>query len=234
MSDVSFQRALVAGILSFISPCVLPLIVPYAALLISLTGAGSKDDARYKRAVLLSLSFVFGFLAIFVIMSAATSLGDLSQVYSRYLRITGSGLLAILGIYTLIRAVIAIFSHKEVSFPHADASACTVALFIGTGIASGWTPCIGPTLGNILINASTQGTTLSGTLMLIAYAFGLGIPFLLIALLTNAFLNWVKKSGFSLAAVRVFSGSCLVIVGYILATDSLRQLTRLFPDIISY
>lgn len=231
---ITFPRALLAGLLSFVSPCVLPLIPAYAALLIALSGTGRKEKSGYRRPVLYSLSFVFGFLSVFVAISTTTQLGDFIMAYGQYLRATASGLLALLGIYTLTKAGISIFSKRERMLPHAGASVYPVALFIGIGVSSGWTPCIGPTLGNILINASTVGTALSGMAMLVAYAFGLAFPFLLVTLITNAFINHVRKKIFVMAAVGVISGSGLMVISYILATDSLRQLTTLFPDIINY
>lgn len=234
MTDITIFRSVLAGIISFISPCVMPLIAPYVALLVALVRIGPKDEASGKRTLLLSFAFILGFLAIFVVVSAAGSPGDLIQARGDYLRAAGSGLLAILGIYALGRAVIAVSSKDEGALPRVDRSAYPVALFIGMCIATGWTPCIGPTLGNIMITASTQGTALSGTLMLIAYALGLAVPFLLLAVITHALLSVVRKSPIGLAAARFLSGLCLVLVAYILATDSLRQLTKLFPDIISF
>ncbi len=234
MTDITIFRSVLAGMISFISPCLMPLLAPYVALLVALVRIGPKDEARGKRTLSLSFAFVLGFLAIFVVVSAAGSPGDLIQACGGYLRAAGSGLLAILGIYTFGRAVLEASSRDEGALPRLDRAAYPVALFIGICIATGWTPCIGPTLGNVMIAASTRGTALSGTLMLIAYALGLAVPFLLLAGITHALLNVVRKSSVSLAAARFLSGLCLLLVAYFLATDSLRQLTKLFPDIISF
>lgn len=234
MMEITIFRAVLAGMVSFISPCVLPLIPVYCALLLALSGAGLKDKACNKRPILYSLSFIAGFLAIFMGISAYSLFGSLIAEYGRYLRTIGSLLLAFLGIYTFIIAGLSVFSKKDPAIPNISAAAHPVALFIGTGIASGWTPCIGPTLGDILIRVSTQGTASSGLPMLVLYAIGLAMPFLVVTLLTNAFINFIRRNNIVMSVARIVSGSVLTVVGYILATDSLRQLTKLFPDIISY
>lgn len=230
MNDISLLRALLAGILSFISPCVLPLILPYVALLIVLFSALPDDWGRHKSSMLISLPFVLGFLAIFVATSAQSTIAE----YSRYTRLAGSSLLVALGISSFIRTVKTVFVQKGGDLPYADIAIYPVAFFVGVGVASGWTPCIGPTLGNILISTSTQGTALSGMSMLITYAVGLGIPFVLVAAAAQFLLIPLKRNRAILSAVGIVSGTCLVAIGYILATDGLRQLTKLFPDVVSY
>lgn len=234
MTEISIIRAVMAGMISFISPCVLPLIPVYCAILIALSGAGPRDKACNKRPMLHSLSFIAGFLAIFMTESASSPLGSLIAGYGQYLRSIGSLLLFLLGLYIFSKAGFAVFPKKKSVLPNTGAAAYPAELFIGIGIASGWTPCIGPTLGDILIRTSTQGTASSGLLMLVLYAIGLAMPFLVVTLVTNAFINSVRRNNIVMTAARVASGSVLVVIGYILATDSLRQLTKLFPDIISY
>ncbi|MBI5103272.1 MAG: hypothetical protein HZB33_15765 [Nitrospirae bacterium] len=234
MTEITIFRAALAGMISFISPCVMPLIPAYCALLIALSGAGPTDKACNKRPALYSLSFLAGFLAIFIGISASPSFGNFIADYGHYFRITGSLLLALLGIYALIKAGFAVFSQKRDALPNTGAAAYPAALFIGTGVAAGWTPCIGPTLGDILILASTQGTVSSGLLKLVLYSIGLAAPFLAVTLLINAFINLIRKNNIALTAARVVSGSVLAVIAYLLATDGLRQLTKLFPDIVSY
>jgi cytochrome c-type biogenesis protein len=184
--------------------------------------------------VLYSLLFLAGFLAIFMGICASSSFGSFIAEYGQHFRATGSLVLALLGIYMFGKAGSTVFSQKGWALPNTGALAYPAALFIGIGIASGWTPCIGPTLGDILIRASTQGTASSGVLMLVLYSVGLAMPFLVVTLVTNVFINYIRNNSIAMTVARVVSGSLLTSVGYILATDSLRQLTKLFPDIISY
>lgn len=234
MMELTNLRAALAGIISFISPCVLPLIPVYCSLLVALSGAGPRDKACNRRPVLYSLSFIGGFLAIFMAVSGSSLLGGLIAEHGKNLRTLSGLLLALLGIYTFSKAVFAVLSQNGRVIPGIGAAAYPAALFIGIGVASGWTPCIGPTLGNILVRASAQGTASSGMFMLALYAVGLATPFLVVALVTNILINSARKNSIAMGLARVVSGSVLASVGYILATDNLRQLTTLFPDIISF
>ncbi|MBI5639664.1 MAG: hypothetical protein HZA17_04485 [Nitrospirae bacterium] len=229
MTEITIFRAALAGLISFISPCLLPLIPAYAALLVALSLAGHEGGVSGRRTVFISLAFISGFLLIFIMTGAPFFSGYIAQSQG-FLRIIG----AVLTILTGLFAGIAQLSKRTGINPGLSNVSLPLALIIGMGFASGWTPCIGPTLGLILVNASTQGTAAQGVLMLITYSLGLAVPFLLVTLVLYAVLNLRGCHLRFRGSVIILAGIILVAMGVILLMDNLRQLTPLFPDFVSY
>lgn len=223
-ANVSVLIALAAGLLSFLSPCVLPLFPSYLSFItgVSLEELTSKEDRiNVRRAVIgNSLAFILGFSAVFVALGASFSvLGQMLLVYQDSIRIVGGILIVIFGIYiTGILKVPALERYYQLQLKNKPTG------FIGSGVvgavfAIGWTPCVGPILGAILLLASTQGTVGSGIVMLLAYSFGLAIPFFLSALAINSFFSFSQTFRRYIHAVHVAAGIILIVVGILLVTN---------------
>ena len=230
MPDISLYMTFAAGLISFLSPCVLPLVPGYLSFIsgVSLTEIREKEESRTflnkdKRAVLLSSTcFVLGFSIVFVLLGAsATWLGALlSSRISLLSKIAGLAII-FFGIYKmgLIRGRFfyreARFEVKNRKFGYAG------ALAIGAAFAFGWTPCIGPILAGVLTYAGTLEKVNQGILLLLVYSLGLGLPFLLTAVAINQFLRFFGRMKKYLRLLEVTSGAVMVILGLLIFTNKL-------------
>ena len=222
--------AFAAGLLSFLSPCVLPLVPSYLAYI-----GGSA--ARAKRRVVLtnSLLFILGFSLIFVALGASASLlGSLLLRYRELLAVVAGILILVFGL-VMLRVIRLPFLYRDtrVQF-QGDSSKPLGALMLGMAFAAGWTPCIGPVLGGILTLAGMSGTLAEGVLLLAAYALGLGIPFFVAALVMDRFMGFSKGFRRYLPWVERIAGGVLVLAGLLMVTGLYTQLNvfllRLTPD----
>jgi cytochrome c-type biogenesis protein len=217
-SGVSLIIAGLAGLLSFLSPCVLPLIPSYVGFI---TGLTAEETTRRRHTVLLhAASFVAGFALIFVALGASASLvGGLLIRSQVWLGRLGGVLIILFSLYLLgvIRpAWLARERRLELTTKPIGFLGSAV---VGITFGAAWTPCIGPILGAILTLAATQGSAEKGTGLLTAYAAGLAVPFLLTALLLERFLGWFQRFRRYLFWVERTSGVLLLLLGLLLVTD---------------
>jgi cytochrome c-type biogenesis protein len=237
-ASVSLLAAMVAGLLSFVSPCVLPIVPGYLSFISGVNVSRFKEEAAprdlARRVGLLSLVFVLGFSTVFVALgAAATVVGATLQVWKREIGMVGGLVIVLLGLHTagILRIPWLLYEAR------AQVTAKPVGLFgayvVGLAFAFGWTPCIGPILGTILLYAAQQETVARGVLLLAAYSLGLGVPFIAAGLAVNAFLGASSRLRRHMRAFELVSGLLLVAVGVLLMTDRLtviaRTLTRWFP-----
>ena len=213
-----------AGILSFLSPCVLPIFPSYLSFVTGLSLgelSGSVAKARARRAIILnSLCFIFGFSVVFISLGASFSLlGRLLFDYQQILRKVGGALIILFGLY--IAGLLKLpFLMRNVRVDLTDRPAGYIGAFVvGVTFAAGWTPCVGPILGSILLYASTAKTAYTGILMLGAYSLGLAIPFFLSALALNRFLDYFDRFKRLMPVVSMAGGIFLVFVGTLLLTN---------------
>jgi cytochrome c-type biogenesis protein len=239
-SSVSLAAAFLAGLVSFVSPCVLPIVPGYLSFISGVNVARFREEAAprdlVRRVVLMSVFFVLGFSTVFVLLgAAATYVGSLLQEHKRLLGTIGGVIIIVLGLHTAgvfkIQWLLAEKRAEVKSRPLGFVGAYVV----GLAFAFGWTPCIGPILGAILLYASQQETVGQGVVLLAAYSAGLGIPFLVSALAVNWFFKAFARLRTSMRAVEVVSGALLVGVGVLLVTDRLTLIaqwfTKLFPGL---
>jgi cytochrome c-type biogenesis protein len=216
--------ALLAGVLSFLSPCVLPLIPSYVGFL---TGLSAEEiQGRRGTALLHALWFVAGFSVIFVALGAsASALGVLLLASQQWIARIGGVLLILFGLY-LLGVLRPAFLMRERRVHLARKPLGYVGSAV-TGVAFGaaWTPCIGPILGGILTLAATRGSVGQGTALLGAYALGLAIPFLLAALALDRFLAWFQRFRRWMGWVERVSGVLLILLGLLLVTGRFTLLT---------
>lgn len=224
VANVSILIALGAGLVSFLSPCVLPLFPSYLSLITgtSLTELEApQDKQRVRRAVIgNSLAFIAGFSAIFIALGASFSLvGRMLLIYQDYIRIAGGILIIAFGIIiTGMVKIPALARYYQPSFGENPTGLIGTGL-VGATFAIGWTPCVGPILGAILFLASTQETVRAGVVMLVAYSAGLAIPFFLSALAVNAFFTFFRAFRRYIQIVHIGAGVILIAVGFLLVTD---------------
>lgn len=225
--SVGFTAAFVAGLLSFLSPCVLPLIPAYLSFMTGLTTSELGGEQRSTARVMVpALLFVAGFSLIFVALGASASV--LGQFLVEYRDIAGKigGLLVIaFGVFMLgIIKVPWLYGEARVDMSASRKFGRAAAFVMGMSFAAGWTPCVGPILAAILGLAGTSGNAAQGALLLLAYSLGLGVPFLAFALLfdrVKPLMRWLNQH--SLIINRV-AGVLLIVVGLLIFTGRLGAL----------
>jgi cytochrome c-type biogenesis protein len=245
IENVSFVAAFVAGVLSFISPCVLPLIPGYLSFISGVTldemqglpaparaGAGAvavaaAPPAGRRRVIVTSLFFILGFSLVFVSLGATAS--ALGQFLMERLRILGkiAGVLIIVfGLHTMgVLRIGWLYSEKRVQMARKPAGPLG-ALLVGVAFAFGWTPCIGPILAGILTMAAAQETIGQGVQLLAVYSAGLGIPFLLTSLAINQFFAAFARIRRHYRLIEFVSGALLVAIGILIFTDRFTIIAR--------
>lgn len=224
MTDVNVFIAFAAGIFSFLSPCVLPLIPSY----LSFVSGVSLEEMRSERArarvrwrvVLNSLAFIAGFSIVFVSLGASASyLGGLFLGYRHVIRVLGGVVVLFVGLYLIGLFKIAALE-RYLQFNLKDKPAGYLgSVLVGITFAVAWTPCVGPILGATLALASTSGEIGRGTMLLTSYAAGLALPFFLSALAINSFFQFSLGLRRYIQTIHIIGGLLLVIVGILLITD---------------
>ena len=207
-----------AGLLSFVSPCVLPLIPSYLTFV---TGVGIDELAHSRRAALVhALLFVLGFTLIFIALGAsATVLGRLLLAYRVWITRAGGALIVLFGLYLLGVARIAAFDRERRVHLADKPVGYLGSVLVGVAFGAGWTPCLGPILGAILTYTAAAADLSRGLPLLLAYSLGLAIPFLVAAVAVERFLETVTKLRPHLARVSQVSGALLVVVGLLMMFD---------------
>jgi cytochrome c-type biogenesis protein len=222
MSSLPFPiAAFLAGVVSFLSPCVLPLVPGYVSLIsgASVEELQSKDRKLLNTVLLHSLMFILGFTVVFVMMgAAATSLGHLIGRYRTTLSYIAGALIIIFGLHlTGIVKIKALYADKRLHSVQGGKSPIG-AFVIGFAFAFGWTPCLGPILSTILTFAGNAETVTKGVLLLWIYSLGLAVPFLLTSIAIDRFLEFYGRFRQYLHALEVFSGVVLIILGALILT----------------
>jgi cytochrome c-type biogenesis protein len=217
-----------AGLLSFVSPCVLPLVPSYISYITGLSIEQLTDAnarSQFKRAIVVNaLLFIAGFSVVFIAFGASASfVGQLLMTYQEHIRRIGGLLIVIFGLYLL--GILNInFLQMEHRFQFRNRPVGYLGSFlIGIAFAAGWTPCVGPVLGTILLYATDS--LLDGVFLLTSYSLGLGLPLFLTALGVDRFLAYFKQARAYLWGVSTVSGVLLVIVGVMIYANSLTMIT---------
>ena len=243
-ADVSLIAAFVAGVLSFISPCVLPLVPGYLSFIsgVSLDSmrnapAGAAGDASAvvaatpsatgRQVFFASLAFVLGFSVVFISLGAAAStLGAALMSQLRLMAKIAGVLLVIFGLHTMGLLKIS-WLYKEKRFQtNAKPAGLAGAFVVGLAFAFGWTPCIGPILAAILALAADEGTLQRGVILLAVYSLGLGVPFLLTSLMVNQFFKAFAKIRRHYRLIEVTAGVLMVTVGVLIFTNRFTIITQ--------
>lgn len=226
---VSYSAAFVAGLLSFFSPCVLPLIPAYFGYItgLSLEDLTRDHNAEIRSKIILStLLFILGFSLVFILLGASASmLGGLTREYRHFIRFGGGLLIIVLGVHlTGIVRIPFLEIEKKIQLRKRPLNLLGTFI-IGMAFGAGWSPCIGPQLGSILAIAMGKETIRQGVLLLSVYSLGLALPFIFISIFINYLLAFVKKTSRFLPVFNVTAGGVLILVGILLLADKLYLLT---------
>lgn len=231
MEKVSLLMAFSAGLLSFLSPCVLPVIPSYVSYITGISFedlTGGQDRGRIRKITITnSLFFIAGFSFIFVMLGASSSfLGRFLSDHQEAIRKIGGAMIVIFGLYIAgILRIGFLSGDKRLHLQNKPAGLLGTFL-VGAAFAAGWTPCIGPVLGSILIYASTTDSVATGMGLLSVYALGLGIPFLITSIAINTALSYFKRINRYMRAISLVTGLLLVVVGILLFTGDFSLLTQ--------
>ncbi len=225
-----------AGLVSFLSPCVLPLVPPYLGYLggttiDQMTSEDGLEDHVWRRVVIASLFFVLGFTTVFVGLGASASVvGQLIQTYKAELAMVAGVVIILFGLHFLGVLPIPLL-YTDTRYHHADMSGASYAgaYVIGLAFAFGWTPCIGPILATVLALAANEASLGAGVRLLAVYSLGLGVPFVLAAVAIRPFLSFMQRFRRHLGTMEKVMGVLLVITG-LLFLDRLDQLVRAMAD----
>jgi cytochrome c-type biogenesis protein len=228
MPGITFVTALVAGVLSFLSPCILPLVPVYLA---NVAGASAltPELANRRRILLHTMSFIVGFSLVFIALGASLGLlGAMAPLDVLYK--VGGALLIAFGIFLAASAKVPWLNYeKRLSFTGARGTGYLRSLLIGAIFSLGWTPCVGPILGGILILAASSQTVWQGVYLLLAYCLGLGLPFIGVSLAlgtASRFIRWLGRHAF---VTSIVAAVLLIAVGILMLTGYLEYLSALLP-----
>ncbi|MCS6285660.1 MAG: sulfite exporter TauE/SafE family protein [Nitrospira sp.] len=228
--QISLLAAFSAGLLSFVSPCVLPLVPSYISYITGLSVEQLTDASernKFKSAIILNaLLFIGGFSTVFIAFGASASfLGQILITYQDHIRRIGGVMIIIFGLY-LLGILNLNFLKVEHRYQFRNRPAGYLGSFlIGIAFAAGWTPCVGPVLGTILLYASTTDSLWSGVVLLACYSLGLALPLFLTALGVDRFLAYFKEVRAYLWGVSTVSGVLLIVVGVMIYANSLTMIT---------
>lgn len=229
--DISLLGAFLAGILSFLSPCVLPLVPSFLTYLTGLTFADLQAEHPThlvrKRLIAHSLLFIGGFTLVFVLLGAsATFLGGFLRENMAVMRKIGAVLIMLFGLHVCgLLPINLLLGEKRINIRHKPAGYFG-SMLVGITFAAGWTPCIGPILASILMVAAVESTVYRGIILLLVYSLGLGIPFFLSALAVHRFLELFNRFKKYIRLFEITTGVFLIIVGILIFFDRLTVLQR--------
>ena len=225
ISNIGLLTAFAAGLISFLSPCVLPLVPGYVSYVAGRSviepNAGGAAALRMP-ALGLSICFVLGFSTVFVLLGAtATALGRLLLAYRYELNIVGGAIVIVFGLF-ILGLVRPGWMERDLRFHAVLSGGRPVAAYVlGLGFAFGWTPCIGPVLGAILTVSAASATAANGVALLAVYSLGLGVPFLIAALFTDRLATRLKAIGRIGRLLQVIAAGIMIAMGFAMITGQL-------------
>ncbi len=240
-ADVSFPAAAAAGVLSFLSPCVLPLVPPYLTFIAGTTieELAREGETRARRDIIIAaILFVLGFATVFTALGATASVfGQIIRANLHWLSLAAGGLIILMGLHFLgVLRIGLLYREKraEVEKPVGPLG----AYVMGLAFAFGWTPCIGPILAAILAIAGAQDTVWKGAELLAVYSLGLGLPVLVAALAIEPFLHFLTRFKRHFGKVEKTVGGLLVFTGIVFLTGGMQDLSfwllQTFPGLANF
>ena len=236
MDNLSLWVAFIAGVFSFLSPCVLPLVPGYISFISGVSFEDLKDNMAgrkmLRRSVMMSVFFVLGFSLVFVALGAtATSLGQILIKHIQVFTKIAGIVIVVLGVHLSGIVRIPFLEHQKKIDVSPGRHGILGALLVGFAFAFGWTPCIGPLLGGILAIAATENTVTRGMLLLAAYSLGLGIPFIVTAFAIGTFMRFFQKYRKFIRWGETIAGVFLIVVGILIFFDKLSAITYAVQDL---
>ncbi len=232
-----YGAALLGGLVSFLSPCVLPLVPGYISFMSGLTleelSAGSDDKTRLRHAGWESLCFVAGFTLIFTMLGAtATTVGRLLSDYAPIVNKIAGTVVILFGLHLTGLVPIKWLYYQKRADMGAFRAGYAGSFFMGLAFAFGWTPCIGPILGSILGLAATRETVGQGMSLLFVYSLGLGVPFVLTGFAVSKFMRFFLRYKKHIRAGEIAAGVLLIAIGLLIFLGQLAMLNRYTPKFL--
>jgi cytochrome c-type biogenesis protein len=237
MDSISFAVAFVAGLLSFLSPCVLPLVPAYLGFISGMSFEDLQDNAPRRAVLVPAAFFVLGFSLIFLLLGAsATVIGQLFRQYQDWIARIGGVVIILFGLHLIgVFRFSALLRERRLHLASSPKGYFGASL-AGMAFGAGWTPCIGPVLGTLLTWAAVRDTMWKSLLLLVGYSLGLAVPFLAAAFATGWFLRASKRFRRAIPILEKASGALLLVVGILLVTGSFTVLSAFFarftPDFL--
>ena len=227
--DTSLWGAFIAGIVSFLSPCILPIIPPYLCFITGLSLDQITEKSKTWTAVLKifisALAFVAGFSVVFILLGASASLlGKKLVEYFDLLKYPAGAIIILMGLHFMgIFRINMLYRSAKVEVNKKPAGLIG-SFLVGLAFAFGWAPCVGPVLATILFVAGSEESVSHGAILLGAYSAGIGIPFLLAAIFASSFISFIRKFGSNMGTVEKVMGALLVITGILIMTGYMQEI----------
>ncbi|MCG6859615.1 MAG: cytochrome c biogenesis protein CcdA [Salaquimonas sp.] len=235
MLDVGFGGAFIAGLLSFVSPCVLPIVPPYLAYLAGISFAELDSDeiesGTARRIILSSIAFVLGFSTVFIALGAtANVIGQTIAQYFDTLSIIAGIIIIVMGLHFLgVFRIGLLYREVRVQVQNRGAGLAS-AYLMGLAFAFGWTPCVGPVLAAILFVAGAEDTAMRGAGLLAFYSLGIGIPFVLAGVFAGRFIGWANRFKRHMHKIEMAMGAFLVVTGILFITGQMSRIAQWLLD----
>ena len=237
MFDVTLAGALLAGLLSFASPCILPMVPFYLGYLAGtgvgqLSAEGAVPPHVRRRAVVASGLFALGVITVFVALGATSSaVGQVLRDYFHVLRWVAAGLILVMGLHFLgVLRIPLLYREWRAEAGDVQNVSLVGAYVIGLAFAFGWTPCVGPVLAAILFTAAGADSALRGAVLLFVYGVGMTAPFVLAALFVGPFMRWMQRFRRHLGAVEKAMGGLLILFAVLIVTNSVNAIAQWMLD----
>lgn len=229
--NISYAVAFIAGLLTFFSPCLLPLIPSFIAYIAGVSLGDLKDSGKSGsirgKTALHSLLFILGFSIVFILLGlTATFIGKTLYKYQAFIRIAGGLFIVLFGLYlTGLIKLDLLLKERRFQVPMKGASYAG-SFIMGVTFAAAWTPCAGPILGSILVLAGTKANIAEGAKLLTIYSAGIGVPFFITGIAVNTFTRYFNRFKKTMSIINIVSGIFLVIVGLLVAAGYLSQVSE--------
>lgn len=236
MEDISLWLAFFAGIVSFLSPCIFPLIPAYLAQLTGTSISDNQVQADRRMILTRSIGFIIGFTIVFLLFGAsATFIGKFFQGNRQLLEQVGGIIIVVFGLQMVglinIRMLI---SEKRMNHSPKKASSFASSVLFGFIFGAGWSPCVGLVLGGILALATTAETMTSGMFLLFVYSMGLGVPFILVALIWSKSLSSIRKINKWIPIIQKSSGVIMILLGILMFTGQFRIIASYLAQFVPF
>ncbi|MBI5681606.1 MAG: sulfite exporter TauE/SafE family protein [Deltaproteobacteria bacterium] len=239
-NEIGVLWALIGGLLSFISPCVLPLVPSYISFItgISFEELTNQENEREIKKVILvnSIMFIIGFSVVFISLGASASFfGQFFITYKDIIRKIGGIIIILLGVHIIGLINFRILQQdKRLHFFREKPAGLLGSFLVGIGFAAGWTPCIGPILASILIIAAGSETFMFGMFLMVIYSIGLAIPFLFTSFGINAFLKHFSRLKKHMRLVSIITGSFLIVIGLLIYTNYFAIISGMLNSLLPF
>ncbi|MDA9178721.1 cytochrome c biogenesis protein CcdA [Amylibacter sp.] len=233
MLDITFTGAIFAGLLSFLSPCILPMVPFYLCYLAGISMNELRDSkdipsSTHHKLILASIFFALGTTTIFVLLGLGASfLGQLLRVWKQELSYMAAAFLFAFGLHFLGIIRVGLFYRETKITSKASSSTWIGSYIMGLAFGFGWTPCVGPALASILMIAGGMGDALHGTLLLLVYGLSMTLPFVFAAIFAKPFLRWMQRNNHYIKYVEKIMGLMLIIFALLIATNSVNYIANI-------